>query len=115
MFGRVLSWLGSGDDTDTDTDLDWTDPETEYGGDGPVRRYVCAECGATVKGVGPGERVTCPGCGTVFDRVPVPDHAVCPRCRSRIDNATFYPETRRDTEFAACEACDYRWESDPRG
>lgn len=118
MLGRVLTWVGLGDDSadpDPDLDLDWADPETEYGGDGPVRRYVCAECGATTEGVGPDEQVVCPECETVFKGVLVPDHAVCPRCESRIDDAEFYPETRRDTEFAACEACGYRWESDPRG
>ena len=116
MLGRVLAWLGSNDDAEDgdEVDVDWVDPETEYGGDGPVRRYVCAECGATTEGVGPDEQVACPDCGTVFKGVLVPDHAVCPRCESRIDDAAFYPETRRDTEFAACGSCDYRWESDPR-
>jgi len=113
MLGRVLVWLGS--DDDEGDGVDWTDPGTEYGGDGPLRRYVCPECGATAEGVGPDEQVACPDCGTVFKGVLVPDHAVCPRCQSRIDDATFYPETRRDTEFAACASCDFRWESDPRG
>jgi len=117
MLGRVLGWLGfEGDDGDGSdaTDLDWTDPDTEYGGDGPTRRYTCPECDATIEGVGPDEQVTCPACHTAFKGVLVPDHAVCPDCGGRIDDAAFYPETRRDTEFAACSACGYRWESDPR-
>jgi len=41
MLGRVLGWLGlGGGDTDEVGDLDWTDPDTEYGGDGPTRRYA---------------------------------------------------------------------------
>ncbi|MFB6194838.1 MAG: hypothetical protein ABEI80_01600 [Haloplanus sp.] len=117
MLGRVLDWLGLGGDGDgngaADADLDWTDPDIEYGGTGPPRRYTCTECGGTIEGVGPDDEVTCPACNTVFKGVLVPDYAVCPNCESRIDDCEFYPETRRDTEFAAC-ACGYRWESDPR-
>ncbi|MFD1633249.1 hypothetical protein ACOZ4L_08645 [Haloplanus ruber] len=118
MLGRVLGWLGVGDgggeDAGTDTDLDWVDPNVEYGGDGPLRRYTCAECDAPIEGFGPDRQVTCADCGTVFKGVLVPDHAVCPDCESRIDDAEFFPETRQDTEFADCGACGYRWESDPR-
>jgi len=118
MLGRVLGWLGlvDGDEDDDggDANLDWADPATEYGGDGPRRRYTCAECGATIEGVGPDTQVECPDCETVFKGVLVPDCAVCPDCESRIDDFAFFPETRRDTEFADCGACPYRWESDPR-
>ncbi|WP_251341929.1 hypothetical protein [Haloplanus halophilus] len=117
MLGRVLGWLGLGDrdaDAGDDAGLDWTDPGAEYGGDGPPRRYTCTECGATVEGVGADHGVECPDCGTVFKGTLVPDHAVCPDCGARVDDAAFYPETRRDTEYADCGACDYRWESDPR-
>jgi DNA-directed RNA polymerase subunit RPC12/RpoP len=115
MFGRVLRWLGigDGDDADVDPTLDWTDPDAEYGGDGPPRRYTCPECGATIAGVVPDEQVTCPDCHTAFKGVLVPDYAVCPACDARIDEFAFVPETRPDTEFAAC-SCGYRWESDPR-
>jgi len=114
MFGRVLDWLGVGSGADADDDpLDWTDPGVEYGGDGPPRRYTCPECSATVEGVGPDEQVTCAECHTAFKGVLVPDYAVCPDCGARIDEFEFYPETRRDTEFAAC-SCGYQWESDPR-
>jgi DNA-directed RNA polymerase subunit RPC12/RpoP len=118
MRGRLLRWLGLADDaggegTATD-DLDWTDPGTEYGGDGPPRRYTCPECGATIEGVGPDRQLTCPDCATAFKGVLTPDFAVCPDCSARIDDFELYPETRRDTEFASCSACPYRWESDPR-
>ncbi|WP_251328944.1 hypothetical protein [Haloplanus pelagicus] len=117
MLGRVFGWLGLGDadaDANDDADLDWSAPSTEYGGDGPRRRYTCMECGATVEGDGPDRQIECPDCGTVYKRTLVPDHAICPACEARIDDAAFYPETRRDTEFADCGACGYRWESDPR-
>jgi DNA-directed RNA polymerase subunit RPC12/RpoP len=117
MLGRVLGWLGlDGDDADgvDPGDLEWTDPDTEYGGDGPTRRYTCPECDATIEGTGPDEQVTCPECHTAFKGVLVPECGVCPDCGSRIDDFAFYPETRPDTEFAACGACGYRWESDPR-
>ncbi|MFB6101635.1 MAG: hypothetical protein ABEJ73_03630 [Haloplanus sp.] len=121
MLGRVLRLLGLGGKSEGDgagagdaADFDWVDPETEYGGDGPQRRYTCAECGATIEGLGSDHQVACPDCDTVFKGVLVPDHAVCPDCGSRIDDFDFYPETRRDTEFASCSVCAYRWESDPR-
>jgi DNA-directed RNA polymerase subunit RPC12/RpoP len=113
MLGRVLAWLGIGDEGDDDATLDWTDPDAAYGGDGPPRRYTCPECSATVEGVGPDEQVTCPECRTAFKGVLVPDCAICPDCDSRIDEFAFYPATRRDTEYASC-SCGYRWESDPR-
>jgi DNA-directed RNA polymerase subunit RPC12/RpoP len=115
MLGRVLGWLGGDDDADDGSGaaLDWTDPDAEYGGDGPPRRYTCPECSATIEGLGPDEQLTCDACHTAFKGVLVPDRAVCPDCGSHIDEFAFYPETRRDTEFAAC-ACGYRWESDPR-
>jgi DNA-directed RNA polymerase subunit RPC12/RpoP len=114
MFDRVLAWLGRGTDDDPAADLDWTDADAEYGGDGPTRSYTCPECGATVEGVGPDQQVTCPDCATAFRGVLVPDHAICPDCTARIENFAFYPATRRDSEYAACGACGYRWESDPR-
>lgn len=108
MLRRVLAWF-RGDDAPADVDL--TDADAEYGGDGPPRLYTCSECGATMESAA--AEVTCPDCHTVFKGVLVPDAAVCPDCGSRIDDCEFYPETRRDTEFAAC-SCGYRWESDPR-
>jgi DNA-directed RNA polymerase subunit RPC12/RpoP len=118
MLGRLLDLLGlgGGDDGGGDGEsvdgaelaLDWADADTEYGGDGPTRRYTCRECGATVEGVGPGEQVRCSDCETVFKGVLVPDAAVCPDCGGRIEEFEFYPE------IAACDACGYRWESDPR-
>jgi DNA-directed RNA polymerase subunit RPC12/RpoP len=117
MLGRLLDALGLTGDDDPATDeadgLDWTAPDAEYGGEGPTRRYACAECGAAIEGVGPDEQLQCPDCGTVFKRVLVPESAVCPDCGGMIDRFEFYPETRPDTEFAACD-CGYRWESDPR-
>jgi DNA-directed RNA polymerase subunit RPC12/RpoP len=136
MLGRILRWLGSvgggrdgdalsrGDDDGTggsdggrasdDVALDLTDPDAEYGGDGPRRRYTCSACGDTIEGTGPDSQLTCPTCETVFKGVLVPDAAVCPDCGARIEDAAFYPETRRDTEFATCGSCGYHWESDPR-
>jgi DNA-directed RNA polymerase subunit RPC12/RpoP len=118
VLDRVLAWFGVAhvdDDTDPgDGSLDWTDPDAAYGGEGPPRRYNCPECGGTMEGTGPDAQVTCPDCATVFKRVLVPDHAVCPDCGARIGDAAFSPETRQDTEFADCDACGYRWESDPR-
>ena len=115
MLGRVLAWLGIGDDGGdaSDADLDWTDPDAAYGGDGPPRRYTCSECSTTIEGAGPDEQVTCSECGTAFKGTLVPDCAICPDCGSRIDDFAFYPATRRDTESASC-SCGYRWESDPR-
>jgi len=111
MLRRVLAWVGSGDGDNAD--FDWTDPDAEYGGVGPTREYTCPECSATIEGVGPDEQVTCSACGTAFKGVLVPDCARCPACDGRIDDVSFYPETRRDTEYASC-SCGYRWESDPR-
>lgn len=113
MLRRVLAWFGVGDE-ESAPDLDWADPAVDYGGDGPTRRYTCSECSATIEGVGPDEQVTCPDCETAFKGVLVPDAAICPECGARMDDISFYPETRRDTEHAACSACEYRWESDPR-
>lgn len=118
MLGRVLGWLGLGGGDDGEgadaAGLDWADPATEYGGTGPTRRYTCAECGAAIEGLGPDTQVACPDCETVFKGTLVPDFAICPECDAHVERFAFYPETRRDTEFADCAACAYRWESDPR-
>jgi hypothetical protein len=80
MLGRVLRWLGpddGGDPVDATDGLDRAAPNVECGGDGPRRRYTCAECDAEIEGFGPDRQVTCPECETDYcncspvDRPPV--------------------------------------------
>ncbi|MFB6108472.1 MAG: hypothetical protein ABEJ82_06495 [Haloplanus sp.] len=112
VLSRVLDRLRGGDDG-AGTDIDWDDPAMRVGGDGPTRRYVCPERGGRIESTGAGQS-QCPACDTVFEDVSTAESAVCPDCGATIESFAFVPETRRDTEFADCDACEYRWESDPR-